>query len=506
MKLNADKLNSDITTFKNCIYNSQNVFDFMAGAYSVIAPYSPKEHQESLRRNGGYSEVEQYFELFCERSKVTGLTTAFIELKEYLLKWSATILPEDVYSACYEIIMLVDKKCVGKSFRDVAEPGGILSFECLNSEKTSDKFVVIPLISNSVMYEFNSCMVRGKKHGLRKRTAGKQPSNLQGRLKYHMLLPSEHLHRNLKFYAPFNSDAIYKSISKKNYELTIALFPLTSIAGSDILALDKTEHNDGKYFSVTGFHGDIEQDLTKRYIEAIEICKANQVDLAIFPEMLCSRAIVDAVSLHVSEGDPADFPFFMWLGSVWENNTNKCTVIDCYGEKIFEHSKQQPFEDSEGFTENLLSTDNTSHILDIEGVGRFMTGICKDITDIDLIAISTKLHTDFFVLPAFSPSLDIARVPDNLGKEWITVLCSNTCAARHPKNGKVSFISVPAKHMSKAETRMYEIPDEFNCKKCDTYCPGFIVKVKFMELEEYMLGAFAPAIETLHNISINEFE
>ena len=186
------------------------------------------------------------------------------------------------------------------------------------------------------------------------------------------------------------------------------------------------------------------------------------------------------------------------------NSTNKCSVIDCCGELIFEHYKQSPFEDDEGFTESISTSDNTTHILDIDGIGRFMTGICKDITDIDLISLIEKLFVDFFILPAFSPSFDIVRVPDNLGKEWTTVLCCNTCAAKHPSSGKVSFISIPAKHLSTPETRVYGFPDKSGCNDCTTPCSGFIVKLKFMELEEYEDGFFAPAIKPLHRFCNDE--
>ena len=468
----------------------------MAGAFSIIAPYSSRDNQEALSINGQYNDLLPLFEIFCECVDSVGIISAFNNLKWELKEWVDHLLPMDVSSACYKIIKLIDSRCVGERFWGLKEPGEIIEFECLNSKSTSEEYLIVPLLNNSIINEFNSSMINKLKlRELRKRIAIKQPSTLQGYIKYHLILKRNEISKNPRFYIPYNSNTICRAIIEKNYVITFALFPLVSIAGQDIFFIEYDERSDGKFFSINGFRDNNEQVLFDRFLEALDICTKCQVDFAIFPELLCSDKIVKAVSDYILSGDHTNFPYLLWLGSAWKDNTNKCSVIDCYGKLVFEHYKQQPFEDNNGFVESLRASDNTSHILDINGVGRIMTGICKDITDIDLISIIEKLCADFFMLPTFSSSLDIARVPLNISKEWTTVLCSNTCAARHPREGAVSFISVPAKIKNTAEARLYSFPDSHSCSECIAPCTGFIVKVKYKNPEKYIEGGFSPEIE-----------
>lgn len=132
------------------------------------------------------------------------------------------------------------------------------------------------------------------------------------------------------------------------------------------------------------------------------------VDISIFPEMLGSKALIDALKTKLGsfpkEGEPP-FPSLIVCPTWWHNNKNVCIVLNNRGEEVLRQEKQFAFPYNEGdeqYKENIRP-DKTIHLIHCEGIGRIAIMICKDALNRDyLLSVIKELKTTLIIVPAFS--------------------------------------------------------------------------------------------------------
>ena len=263
----------------------------------------------------------------------------------------------------------------------------------------------------------------------------------------------------------------------KNGRIKIGIFPLTNIC------LDKLLNvlTDSDYFWIDNMHEKYEDFLCGRYLEAIKICIEHDIDIAVFPEMLLSNKILEAVKGFLKAQYDCATRFYI-LGTIWENGCNKAVIVNQNGELIFEQHKKTPFI-YEGREERLSYSDKTINIIDIDDIGRLFTLVCKDGDHDNLLNCIREFYGHMIILPSFSPSLDMKSASDELASRyWCSTIMVNSCSALCSDDKKASklffeeekigYISLPAK--TKNERVYHNIFYRFSekCQDCDTLCSG----------------------------------
>jgi len=470
-----------LESLKYCILESETVYDIMAGAYLILQPDTPAKWANNNIMVTDES-LGNAISLFVEQVQLYNINYAFAGLRNRLFIWFQLLNTQSVLAACYKLILFIDKECI--NLVEPPLPGSISRHYSLNTLFTHN-YVILPRNKLSINSHLNTKSVK-----LRKRRAEEDAATMYGLLKNHIIL--EKKEKNPIIHVPYNSKLIIEKIIFNDYTLRIALFPLINKPINDLFVYERDD--DSRTFSITCMKDGIESVLIERYLNAMKLCKKNHIDFAIFPELLSSKRIFDLIIDYIESGNPKDFPYITWLGSMWGNDTNICKVIDCYGNLIFEQHKQNPF-DWKGYIEALSLEDQNMNFIDIGGIGRFATGICKDITDDNQTSLIRKMFTDFYVLPSFTESLDLTRDANALAKEHISVFCCNTCSARG-RGDSISFISVPAKY--EAENKAWV--EYFKCcmsvTECMNECNNYIFELQFNIMEKNENNYITPRIKT----------
>jgi len=243
---------------------------------------------------------------------------------------------------------------------------------------------------------------------------------------------------------------------------------------------------DGRYW-VRGLYSDAETFLERRYIEAIDQCCLKNIHIAVFPEMTLTSKILGAVSKNIQGRNINDLPEIIFLGTIWEDGENKSAVVSKTAELIFHQQKQIPYSytnKGKNFTEALKLKDREIHIIDINGIGRIFTQICKDIDDDKLSSIVKIMKGDYVFVSSFTQSLDLTSIPRTLAERFhsTTILC-NTCSAFDPNEQKVGekigFVCVPAKKDKKRAYNEHYYQFDKKCANCKNYCGGWLAQFDF---------------------------
>ena len=159
---------------------------------------------------------------------------------------------------------------------------------------------------------------------------------------------------------------------------------------------------------------------------------------------------------------------------------HRCYVYDNFGNEIFVQNKFTPF-DYNGKIEELCPTDHEINMLDIEGVGRIIVLICKDITNSKLKDFIGEVKGDILCYPAYSPSLEVITQSRSVSEDFNVIsIFSNACAPRISRD-TIGYCAVPQKDMtnSSTEIKYYKCED----KNCNNICDLKIISLKFSEFE-----------------------
>lgn len=208
----------------------------------------------------------------------------------------------------------------------------------------------------------------------------------------------------------------------------------------------------------------------------------------------------------------------MVAGSGWEQNCqgpfgkNLCHVLDKQGSIWASTTKKVPFIDDSGkkeLVENLDPEAHTTGLLDLNGFGRLMTMVCKDLETDNFYAprMANAFKPDLVCVPAASRSIEGAfHLPMAFLAERAHSICcvANLCSmvAQNKDKDLISYISAPsikdkASHHSRFPSCLYkgcyrENSDNIPvCKKPTGSCL-FIADVNYSSASEE--GAM-PSIE-----------
>ena len=188
--------------------------------------------------------------------------------------------------------------------------------------------------------------------------------------------------------------------------------------------------------------------------ESIDKAIAHGCDILVFPELVIPQGLAETIAGHLRAPDRRNKLALVIAGSGWVATddgllgNNVCHIFDGAGNSISEYYKHSPFslgELSGGMLEALAEPGAKSCVLDVEGLGRILPAICKDVVDDEryTLDLARDFEPDIVCIPALSASLNRGfYLPmRTLAERNLACSCMcNLCAARKEQEGEVEIV------------------------------------------------------------------
>lgn len=492
-----------------CMYleQSDTIFDIMAAACKVLEPF------EAALLEVPDGELCGIVSCFSEA--LSNKNPAFARLKKELSKWAENFRHRDDYEirkAMLGLVRLIDSKCV--RFQETSLPDTYE--ECFSRNKLLKeeicifprrKHIAVGMLAGSIASMENRKGRSGYFGRNYSVTAG-----ISSVLNYFFVLKTEKIICPV-LHIPSYSKEVEDDFHRKGKKLRIGIFPFTNRNLRSIFTIhEKLSEPDRGVFSIGDIADDQEKEMIRRCKQELLECTKRQVDIAVFPEMLFTEKMREEVITFVKKAGNSEreFPWFIWLGTIWEERQNKCCVIDRYGNLVFEQNKYVPFVYSEhsdtkqnreqgnapvSYTEDIRKDKNWYvHILDISDLYRIATAICRDTSDGSLLELVKSLCCDLLVVPAFSETdrLTGRNIRPLIMEQMIAVVCNSCSAQCRPKEKKFyidpgmvgadlpfCYVGLPAKKRKDNDADFHQVKYNRHCADCDIYCRGHFFTIDF---------------------------
>ena len=272
---------------------------------------------------------------------------------------------------------------------------------------------------------------------------------------------------------------------KMRQSLNVGFVPFYN---DDILSLFDLDFSKRDTFSITAPKPNKRDLLLEIFKSQLLEFVDRDVDIIIFPEMYLTDDIVSNMQdiiLDSFKNSSKNHLKLIITGTLWKENSNICYVYDNLGHKLFEQNKYESYPYN-GKLENLQPKEYKIHMLDINGIGRIFTFICKDISNKSIHNIVNETRGDILCFPAYSPSLDVKHNAEAYITETNCILFfSNACAPRQGK--EIGFCATPQRvdTYSGAFFKYYRC-NTLNCKGKCTPKILTIHYTKFYQTKKYL--------------------
>lgn len=234
---------------------------------------------------------------------------------------------------------------------------------------------------------------------------------------------------------------------------------------------------------------------SERAEKMLELAVKGNANIIIFPEYICDQKIRHTIQSWLEdkyEKSPEKMSslFLVVAGSGWTEDGNNVSYIYSYsGRLIGKQYKNCRYSNlkhkGQEMIENLEKPGRESTIVDVEGIGKVLVGICRDISERAYTKMMAgAFRPQFLLVPAWSPSVNIGfkeqfKEITAQNHKTCSILC-NCCAALDNKRKQTGIIVTPYKNESVIEGKVNMISRKQECvKKCkDTGCI-FILDMNF---------------------------
>lgn len=186
---------------------------------------------------------------------------------------------------------------------------------------------------------------------------------------------------------------------------------------------------------------------------------AEGCNCVVFPEMVFSPEYLERLKSQLKTANDAGVLRLVVAGTAWcpsgrpDEGSNTCYVLDRYGNELSATSKKHPYINDHVEPHQIEGLDpsiDETTLLDIEGLGRLMIAICKDMeSDTDYsYMMASAFRPDMLCVPAASGSvkgafLDRAKL---ISKRLHAICCiSNLCSMVQFRSNEddISFVTAP---------------------------------------------------------------
>lgn len=255
-------------------------------------------------------------------------------------------------------------------------------------------------------------------------------------------------------------------------------------------------------------------DRALRLLEAAIDKKAN---IIVFPEFVCNQQIQEAIQKKIEELYRTDEKRMQNLllviaGTRWSNdNNNVCFLYGYDGRLLGKQYKTVSFSDTKSPKENLMeglqNPGKETTFVDIDGIGRVMIGICKDVCTGDYTKqLAATFCPQLLFVPAWSRSIkrgfsEQLREITVKNHETCSVMC-NCCEAMNDEIDKnfretIGLVVTPNKTGTVIIGKEREIKrKEAKCMQCDEKGCLFMLSLNF-EAETVKNGQIVRKIEQI---------
>lgn len=500
--------NTICNDFASYLQAAENIFDIMAAAYKLLRPVDP---------NQGLIEDDELKKIILKFVKNNNDEAALITIKQDLTNWIRTLNKtdkEEIRKRLLCLVRMIDIKCVEYAKSYLPEP--YRQYFSLNM-LLQDEIIIVPRRKNTVADLMTKAIIEKEGHKL----YGRNQSRTRGisRFIHNFIMCRKDPEIKPSIHIPMYYKELRDEFEQKNHKLVVAVFPLTNVNLRELFHVyEKTDGTNG-IFGIESPVVDRENNLLERCKKALEICREYGVDIAVFPEMLFTDKNQKEIMDYVRDNEDSEkrFPWFMWLGTAWSQNENKCMVIDRYGKEVFTQKKEVPYEYKDKIDETITeinAADNEKkderitfiedlvhdsewivHFLDIPDFIRIATAICRDISDDHLKIMFKQFLSDLVIIPAYSNTERLNRHIEFMVKDQVHVLVCNSCSANCKKGqeryeintdliGKAQsfcYVCMASKKSGDNITDFREARYIEKCMQCDKYCNGFIWEISFTE-------------------------
>jgi Predicted amidohydrolase len=472
--------------------DEDDLFDIMAKAYKEIIPYDSNKIARFYYPED-YSDIYKEIKIYCE-SLYKGYEFSINELKNKFKKIIENIDVDKLCFVYYSIIMAIDQNIEYKL--KISENGEIFNnYNSLNKNSGIGVHIYVK-INNSIINTIDENILNYEKKnskevpktGLRPKYAY-NPKSINCSLDNYIILEKYELgDYEIHFHELIDEDILFNRISSSG-QVRIGIVPFIDHNIESMLKVE-TENNS---FWVDGAQEKYKDIFIERFKIHIESLLNENVDFIIFPEMLLIREVVNIIGEYIENLSYGNTKIIL-LGSISENHSNSCNVYDNFGELVFKQHKKTSFIYKNKYEELLDNSDKRIHVLDIKGVGRIFTFICKDLSNDELMRIPKQLGADIIMFPAFSGSLDMEEFSCGFSATHNCInIFANTCAAFGKKdervsidvkksNKKIGYVTLPAKKDRKSNSIIKHYNFSSSCVECCNICHPRILSINMEKI------------------------
>lgn len=476
--------------FRKYLDEADRIYDIMAASYKLLCPFEPA----MIRSKDEY--LIEIVSCYAERADDF---FSYFDLVAKLRSWIDTQRkekPEEIKCRLFFLIRLISEKCAKSVYLPHVDL--YTRYSSLNT-LLAEEIVILPrfestpmkMISDKIAEESGGYGFYGRNYASSVDISGYINNFIiiraNGNIRPIMNIPRDYV-------------LLKNDLETKNYQLKIGLFPLSDRYIGEIFWMNESTQN--HLFDVVKPLGDYGQLLLERCKKALMICKDHEVDIVVFPEMLLTNSVQNEIRCFLrGSRNPEKFPRFIWLGTTWSKRTNKCSVIDRYGNIVFEQNKYVPYEYKTEMNDGtkVAIREDLSHndywnvnFIDIPGLFRIATAICRDISSDYLTAFLKEVYSDMVIIPAFSRSNRLTkRKIETLVLDRIIVVVCNACSAlkdyknaanlKQGENLPFCYICLPAKEPDDNAVAYHKVKIDERCQECMQYCPGHMFSISFSE-------------------------
>lgn len=218
-------------------------------------------------------------------------------------------------------------------------------------------------------------------------------------------------------------------------------------------------------------HNDVDGENTLIW-EKITAAGRQNADIIVFPEILGNAMTRDFVGEKLnglSDEERESIPSLIVLPSYWHNRKNVVTVMDKFGNVIFEQNKQNQFLETHNgvnYLENVVAS-NVVNIIHYEGIGRIAVLICKDFLVTKYMEqLMRCFKLSLILVPSYSSgSYDFLHTLDICARDDCNVVWINTCSAAIPgKEKNFENVGYVRKRISQNDDEAEKLSKMKSCK------------------------------------------
>lgn len=457
-----------------------SIYDIMAWAYGRLCPFDYSKVQECRPEDN-----REVFNLFARCYEGAGgfPEAVVINIYRQLVAMECRIVDKGQKEHFYYlIIMAIDNyEYRYNSVSSVLKP--VKSMESLN--KNNESILIYPRMQRTLIDEISDNLEKYEKKELNKRKGGLRKrvdidtNGINKALNNYIIIEKGDLKQyKIDLHMLQDGGLLAKQVLEKNY-LDLLIFPFDDRNIDKVMKIENRE----KTFRINGYRP--EAKLQGRYIQLIERAISGDADIVVFPEMYLSQEMIES-AIHKLSSIKTGRSMLIIMGTWWKDNANVCFICNHRGKIIIKQHKQSPFI-YKGREEDLQNKEKMLHFLDIDEIGRFAFGVCKDIDNDAIVQKMKTVMSDIYIFPAFSPSLNVLRTAEGIAKSHngITVFanaCAGLCDEKKDRvdvgdKKEVGFITIPCKNKNDSGVKSCHYSIDHQCNGCDG-CTGKQIRIR----------------------------